>query len=177
MTPTKSVLFFAPTLRNYEELRASVQRHPSVRVEAGDANDLWHGPDLTLRVEPVTRITIGHKVLAAGFAVRATHGTQEAGVCGIARPGDDLTRANASDWCFCYELRVEESLRGRGLGKSLLATGLAEMKQAGCKHAAISTDWDNYRAALFYANLGYRLIDRTFSFRRELSGTSPTALE
>ncbi|UCH36481.1 MAG: GNAT family N-acetyltransferase [Armatimonadota bacterium] len=126
--------------------------------------------DFELRIEPLENITIGHKVMATGLAVRALRGTQEVGVCGMARAGEDFPRTNASDWCFCYELHVEESLRGHGLGKFLLATGLGEMKSLGCPHAAISTDWDNYRAALFYANVGYRLIDRTFSFRKEMSG-------
>jgi hypothetical protein len=34
----------------------------------------------------------------------------------------------------------------------------------------ISTDWDNYRAYLFYTNFGFKFLDRTFSFRKDLDG-------
>ena len=38
----------------------------------------------------------------------------------------------------------------------------------GFVHAAIRTDWHNYRAALFYTNLGYRVVDWTYAFGVEL---------
>lgn len=45
------------------------------------------------------------------------------------------------------------------------------MRRAGCRHALISTDWNNYRAYLFYTNFGFRFLDRTFGFRKELQPT------
>jgi GNAT superfamily N-acetyltransferase len=124
--------------------------------------------DFELRVEPMENLVVGPKTMRTGVAARAFREGAEVGHCEIARPGEDFPRPHATDWCFCYALNIAEPWRGRGLGRFLLATGLAEIRKAGCKHAAISTDWDNYRAALFYANFGYRLIDRTFAFRKEL---------
>ena len=40
------------------------------------------------------------------------------------------------------------------------------MRRAGFRHAAISTDWRNDRALLFYANHGYRLADTLNEFSK-----------
>lgn len=53
MTPTKSVLFFAPSRHTYDEFCSSIGLHPSMRVDSGEALDHWHGPELALRMEPV----------------------------------------------------------------------------------------------------------------------------
>ena len=130
------------------------------------------GFDLDVAVEWRDSIAIGARVLKPALVVRAMRGDQEAGRCEIAGLGRATSRADAAGWCFCDELFVAEPLRGRGLGKFLLAAALAEMHQAGFRHAAISTDWNNYRAALFYANFGYSLCDRTFAFRKEMGDGS-----
>ena len=69
-----------------------------------------------------------------------------------------------ADWCICDNLYVGDALQGKGLGKSLLARGLAEMQQAGARHVMIDTDWNNWRASVFYTNFGFRFLDRTFGF-------------
>lgn len=124
--------------------------------------------DLELRLQWQSNIWLGPKAHRTALTAQAMRSQREVGRCKIARAGEDSPTPNAADWCFCYNLHVEESLRGRGLGKFLLATGLAEMRQAGCRHAAISTDAGNYRAYLFYTNFGYSFCDRTFAFRKEL---------
>jgi len=73
------------------------------------------------------------------------------------------------EWGFCDELDVAEAFQGKRLGMFLLTTGLQEMRGLGCVHAGISTNWTNYRAALFYTNLGYRFTCRTASFWKGLA--------
>ena len=106
--------------------------------------------------------------VGSGVIVRAMRQGGEAGRCITARLSSDYRAPDAPQWCFCYDLGVEESLQGRGVGRLLLARSLAEMRRAGCRHALISTNWDNYRAYLFYTNFGYRFLDRTFGFRKQL---------
>ncbi len=99
--------------------------------------------------------------------LRAMQGGKQIGICnmdhGLASPAPD-----ASNWAYCDWLCVNDEMQGRRLGVFLLATALAEMRKRGCKHAAISTNVTNYRAELFYANLGYRVIDLTHVWRKEL---------
>ena len=105
--------------------------------------------------------------LGTRLSLRAIQWLQEIGVCnmdhGVASPAPD-----ASDWCYCDWLCVADRLQGQRLGVFLLATALSEMRKRGCKHAAISTNALNYRAALFYSNLGYRFVDATYAWRKEL---------
>ena len=42
------------------------------------------------------------------------------------------------------------------------------VREAGYRHAAISTAWDNYRAFLFYTNYGFRVADWTYELGRDL---------
>ena len=44
-----------------------------------------------------------------------------------------------------------------------------ELHGIGYRHAAISTDLRNYRAALFYGNYGYRVVDYTYGWNKELT--------
>jgi GNAT superfamily N-acetyltransferase len=100
--------------------------------------------------------------------VRAMQGEREVGKCTMLSLSGDDWRPQLADWCICELLLVAESLRGRGLGRYLLVAGLAEMRQAGCRHAMISTDWNNYLACLLYTNVGYRFLDRTFGFSKQI---------
>jgi GNAT superfamily N-acetyltransferase len=90
------------------------------------------------------------------------------GFCRMDR-GQPSPAPDALDWCFCDELDVEGPFQGQRLGHFLLSTGLNLMREAGCRHAAISTNGQNHRAALMYTNLGHRFADRTVSFRKELA--------
>jgi GNAT superfamily N-acetyltransferase len=75
---------------------------------------------------------------------------------------------DAQDWAFTYWLGVEQEVQGQGLGRYLLQRALQELRGAGYRHAAISTARDNYRAALFYSNLGYTVVDWTYEYRKKL---------
>jgi GNAT superfamily N-acetyltransferase len=81
---------------------------------------------------------------------------------------DDIWCPQLVDWCVAGLLRVADDFQGQGLGKYLLARGLAEMRARGARHACIGTDWDNWRAYLFYTNSGFGFLDRTFGFRKKL---------
>lgn len=99
--------------------------------------------------------------------IRAVQAGRELGGCTMDR--GHWSAPDAEDWCFCDGLGVREEFQGKRVGLYLLATGLQEMRRAGCRHAAITTGWTNYRAALMYTNLGFRHADRTVSFRKELA--------
>jgi ribosomal protein S18 acetylase RimI-like enzyme len=72
------------------------------------------------------------------------------------------------EWAFTKWLGVEAAVRGKGLGKHLLQRALLELRQAGYRHATISTARHNYRAALLYSNLGYRVVDWTYEYGRQI---------
>jgi len=122
-----------------------------------------------LRSEWRDDVTMGGRTLKPVLQLRALHDAVELGLCEMTGWRDGYAWPEAADWCFCANLMVKDEVQGRGLGQFLLATGLAEMRKAGFRHAGISTDWDNYRAQLFYANFGFRLRDRTFAFERNLT--------
>ena len=63
-------------------------------------------------------------------------------------------------------LGVNDEFQGRGLGRYLLQYALHEMHKIGYRHAVISTDWENYRAFLFYSNCGYRVSDWTYAYSK-----------
>ncbi len=106
--------------------------------------------------------------LGARMELRAMQGLSELGRCRMDR-GQTSPSPEAQDWCYCDGMWVRDELQGKRLGRHLLVSALHEMKRAGCRHAAISVTWNNYRAALFYTNLGYRFADQTYGFRKELA--------
>jgi len=104
-----------------------------------------------------------------GVELRVLREGKRIGVCEIPTLGSDEWRPELKEWCFCTGLHLDEEMQGKGLGKYLLARGLREARARGPRHALISTDWNNHRAYLFYTNLGFRFLDRTFGFSRDLS--------
>ncbi|MHC4249141.1 MAG: GNAT family N-acetyltransferase [Planctomycetota bacterium] len=103
-----------------------------------------------------------------GLAVRAMRGDAELGHCVSVSAAEYAGAADEEDWLFTKDLWVTEAEQGRGLGKALLGRSLAEARPLGYRHAAISTDWRNHRALLFYSNFGYAVVDWTYGFGREL---------
>jgi GNAT superfamily N-acetyltransferase len=118
-------------------------------------------PELELRV----KWEEGH--IGPRLEVAGKRGRHTIGECRVDR-GRHSGGPGASDWCYCDSLWVTESLRGKRVGAFLLGTALHEMKDAGCRHAAISTGASNYRAQLMYTNMGYRVTDCTICLRKEL---------
>jgi GNAT superfamily N-acetyltransferase len=103
-----------------------------------------------------------------GLIVRAHQGSREVGTCYCTSCAEYADADAAQEWCFTKWLWVEEDLQGKGLGRHLLQRALREMHGVGYRHAAISNALYNYRAALFYTNLGYRVVDWTYGYGREL---------
>jgi len=103
--------------------------------------------------------------------VHAHKDGEEVGICASVCGGEFSSHPDAQDWLHTVWLGVEDDFQGQGLGRYLLQYALQEMKKIGYKHAAISTAWDNHRAFLFYSNCGYRTVDWTYEFVKDLSET------
>jgi GNAT superfamily N-acetyltransferase len=141
--------------------------------DAGDSELYFHWHDFVppqpevpaLPCQLIPEWTTGK--LGTRLVLKAVQEGEELGVCLMDR-GQTSPSSEAQDWCYCDLLDVKEQYQGQRLGNYLLASALQEMKRAGCKHAAISTTWNNYRAALFYTNLGFQFADQTYSFKKIL---------
>ena len=103
--------------------------------------------------------------------VKAYQGDEQVGICESVCGGEFSSHPDAQDWLHTVWLGVEDEFQGQGLGRYLLQYALQEMKKIGYRHAAISTAWDNHRAFLFYSNCGYRTVDWTYEFVKDLSET------
>ncbi len=103
-----------------------------------------------------------------GFCLLAFQGERQIAECWNASCGERAPGSAAEDWCLTTWLCVEEAYRGQRLGAHMLALALAEMRELGYPHAAISTSWTNHRAQLFYANFGYHTSDWTYAVSKRL---------
>ncbi len=141
--------------------------------DAGDSEFYfnWHDFEPPQAIEPPPGVALEPRWtegrLGTRLTLRALQGAEELGVCNIDR-GQTSPSPHAKDWCYVDWIGVEEAHQGKGLGRILLVNALHEMRRAGCRHASISTTWNNYRAALFYTNLGFRFADQTYSYKKEL---------
>ena len=103
--------------------------------------------------------------------VRAFQDDKEVGECWSVSGGEFSSHPDAQNWLHTTWLGIEDEFQGQGLGRYLLQYELQEMHKVGYRHAAISTAWDNHRAFLFYSNCGYRTVDWTYEFVKDLSET------
>lgn len=94
--------------------------------------------------------------------VQALRDGIEIGNCQSVSGGEFSDRSDAQDWFHTTWLGVKDAFQGQGIGRHLLQRTLHEMRNIGYRHAAISTDWENYRAFLFYSNFGYQISDWTY---------------
>ena len=94
----------------------------------------------------------------------AFHDGIEVGVCHSVSGGEFSNDTKAQDWLHTMWLGIKDEFQGQGLGRYLLEYTLHEMHNIGYRHALISTDWENYRAFLFYSNCGYRVSDWTYGY-------------
>ena len=101
--------------------------------------------------------------------VRAFQDDKEVGECWSVSGGEFSSHPDAQNWLHTTWLGIEDEFQGQGLGRYLLQYELQEMHKVGYRHAAISTAWDNHRAFLFYSNCGYRTVDWTYEFTKNLS--------
>ena len=103
--------------------------------------------------------------------VLAHQNGKQVGICESLGGGEFSSHTDAQPWLHTVWLGIEDDFQGQGLGRYLLQYALQEMKKIGYRHAAISTAWDNHRAFLFYSNCGYRTVDWTYEFVKDLSET------
>ena len=103
--------------------------------------------------------------------VLAHQNGEQVGICESLCGGEFSNDTDAQAWLHTVWLGIEDDFQGQGLGRYLLQYALQEMKKIGYRHAAISTAWDNHRAFLFYSNCGYRTVDWTYEFVKNLSET------
>ena len=101
--------------------------------------------------------------------VKAYQGDEQVGICESVCGGEFSSHPDAQDWLHTVWLGIEDEFQGQGLGRYLLQYELQEMHKVGYRHAAISTNWENYRAFLFYSNCGYRTVDWTYGYEKVLS--------
>lgn len=123
------------------------------------------GLDFDLGVEDVPG-----KGRRPGLRLRALQGDEIIGTCVLVSGADcSPTADEAHDFAFCDWLGVNEKHQGHGLGRFLLAQAMFLARERGYRHGAISTALSNDRAFLFYTNHGFRVVDWTYEFSRELS--------
>lgn len=115
----------------------------------------------------------------------APHGEMALGV--FARGADGrvlggLYGATGWNWLSIRLLWVDAALRGRGVGRDLVARAEAEARHRGCRFAQVDTM--SFQAPAFYRALGYRLWGelpdhppphRRHFFMKPLRGTAPGA--
>jgi GNAT superfamily N-acetyltransferase len=103
-----------------------------------------------------------------GLRIHAHFEGRHVGICCSVSAGEFSSREEAQDW-FCTEwLGINDEFQGKGLGRHVLQRALLELHRVGYRHASLSTDWHNYRALLFYTNYGYQVVDRTYSWKKDL---------
>jgi GNAT superfamily N-acetyltransferase len=119
------------------------------------------------QAEVVVKQRPGRGVLP-GLVVQALRDGEEIGVCECISAGDCCQASEAQDWFFTEWLGIESEEQGKGWGRCLLRRARWEMRKIGYKNAAISADWKNYRALLFYTNYGYRVTDTVYGFIKAL---------
>ena len=67
-----------------------------------------------------------------------------------------LTGETFGNWLCIQYLFVEESLRGQGVGRQIMAAAEMEAKKRGCKYAFVDTF--SFQAPEFYTKLGYQEV-------------------
>ena len=98
------------------------------------------------------------------LTVRAARKGREIGACYSHSVGEYVRAQDAQASCFVVGLGIEDPEQGRGWGLYLLQKSMWEMRKVGYEVAVISTDRENYRALLLYANYGYQMIDTAYEF-------------
>ncbi|MDQ1327899.1 MAG: family N-acetyltransferase [Candidatus Poribacteria bacterium] len=96
--------------------------------------------------------------------VKAFRDGKEIGQCKSESAGECCDAKEAQDWVFVTGLGINENDQKKGLGRYLLQRNLWEMSKIGYKNSVISTDWNNFRALLFYTNYGYKVVDTMHEF-------------
>ena len=72
---------------------------------------------------------------------------------------------------FIQWLVVHEDRRGQGWGRYLMQRTLWEARQLGYRDTILGTSESNHRAVLLYTSLGYRVVQTSYAFSRQLRDT------
>ena len=70
----------------------------------------------------------------------------------------------AQEFAYIKWIGIEDEERGQGLGNYLMRRMLGELQKLGYGRSVLNTRTTNHRAQLLYTNLGYRVVDSTYSF-------------
>lgn len=97
---------------------------------------------------------------------------KKVGVCWCNSGGRYSSHPDAQDWVYTDWIGVEDDYQGQGIGKYLLQFSLQESYNIGYRHASLSTDSQNIRAFLLYGNCGYRVVDWTYGYSKNLNQES-----
>lgn len=100
--------------------------------------------------------------------LKARREGEQIGECILVSASAFTRRSDVDDWIFCKWLGVSDAFQGKKLGHYLLTQGLIEAQKLGYRNAAISNALDNHRALLFYSNFGFRAVEWTRQFARDL---------
>ena len=125
-------------------------------------------PDVGVDVSVVLRWENGQGKRPDLTVVANCDQEEEIGVCANCSSGRPWWPPEAEDWLHTHWISVGEPYRRKGLGRYMLQRALKEMHDVGYRHAAISTDWRNFPAMLFYTNCGYHVVDWTYGLARDL---------
>lgn len=75
-------------------------------------------------------------------------------------------------WGRIISLAVDPDHQGRGIGKSLVASGLAWLSSKGVAYAEVLTDQNNIGAQRAYEASGFRAVYASISYSKRLDPTS-----
>ena len=130
-------------------------------------------PDLAEPLPPDEQVDVSVKQdpgrgALPNLTVSAVRAGREIGACYSHSVGEYVRAQDAQTSCFTVGLGTQDSEQGKGWGLYLLQKSVWEMRKIGYEVAVISTDRENYRALLLYANYGYQMIDTTYEFVKEI---------
>lgn len=103
-------------------------------------------------------------------AVRVTSilNNREVGVCFIRPFRTSAGRQGEGPWLCVNDVDIVSEEQGKGYGWLTLQRGLREAAQQGYRSAIIGTNESNGPALSLYANIGFRPVDWTYDFHRDL---------
>ena len=123
------------------------------------------------KLESRYRVTVEHEETEwsrPSFSIRIFDGDQPAGVCKVIPRESFGGFEEESDWLFYSWVGVEDAYQRRGLGRYLVRKALEVGREAGYRHASISTALDNDRAFVLYTSERLRVVDWTYGWEKPL---------
>ena len=101
-----------------------------------------------------------------GIVVRATHNEDEVAVC-EAVSAAQFCPVSAAQTCAVVEsVGLAPSRRRRGWGRYVLRKALRELRRMGYRTAVVGTTDENVRALLLYTNMGFHVVHRLHTLRK-----------